>query len=548
MTSIGEDAFSSTTEVWCPSGSALPQCEFFCTSTTSCDEDIFSSFDIAANTVVGTCTIPSTFNMVGKGSFVGSTVTSVVMPSSITTVSAYSFQDVSTLVAVELSEGLESIGQFAFNGTSLVAVIIPSTVVSVAVYAFPSSTELDCPLGYALTGILTCGICPLGTFSMGTTECVLCSIGFYSDEVGASSCQACSSGRVTPFAGATSVDDCLSPLPNFVTACLTLSVFIPLFIVYFIRGRVHRVGFLRKQRPLGNVLDEIQILGRSILDAISRHIIAHDVQQKASAAWRLSCFIVFSLLALPCFVILGYFLIVTRCMFNGLLIERGLSVDFPYTQQVERIVQAMNFNMGALHYLMYPFSWALELIDNFKINFDALSVTCSGAQAPLELLINFLITMLLITFIESGVHVTQNVDFIHANKSFIEAVISHDLGLGTMRKYQVLLYAVVIQAFTASDPFLKLLQMCAGLVNIFTFFQSSGIFHDSTTACDKVSSFLLFFFSSFSCYHIFSSSFLSPTSHAFTLSLKGQGDSRNGYIACDDLLCVDVVHHSTYDF
>ena len=67
----------------------------------------------------------------------GSTLTTLSIPSNITTVSDYAFYGWSTLSSVTISEGTVNIGDYAFAGcTSLSNLVIPSTIKNIGAHAF----------------------------------------------------------------------------------------------------------------------------------------------------------------------------------------------------------------------------------------------------------------------------------------------------------------------------------------------------------------------------------------------------------------------------
>lgn len=115
--------------------------------------------------------IPSTWNdgkngeasvtSIAASSFTkNTTITSIVIPSSVTTIvggtnSTGAFLGCTSLTSVELSYGLTNIGAWAFSGcTSLTSVIVPATVTSLGQRAFGQCTKLSSvKLIYGLTTI-----------------------------------------------------------------------------------------------------------------------------------------------------------------------------------------------------------------------------------------------------------------------------------------------------------------------------------------------------------------------------------------------------------
>ena len=63
-------------------------------------------------------------------------VTSVVIEKGVTDIGTHAFEDMSSLITLELPEGLKTIGGEAFNYTSLVRVDLPSSLTSIGQFSF----------------------------------------------------------------------------------------------------------------------------------------------------------------------------------------------------------------------------------------------------------------------------------------------------------------------------------------------------------------------------------------------------------------------------
>ena len=75
----------------------------------------------------------------GLKGLIDRTITSVEIPSSVTSIGAYAFQGCTSLTSIEIPSSVTSIGMFAFQScTSLTSVEIPSSVTSIGTYAFGS--------------------------------------------------------------------------------------------------------------------------------------------------------------------------------------------------------------------------------------------------------------------------------------------------------------------------------------------------------------------------------------------------------------------------
>ena len=97
------------------------------------------------NTEITSLTIPSSVTSISSVAFRScSGLTSVTIPSSVTSIGSSAFSYCTGLTSVTISEGVTSIGNSAFRDcTGLTSITIPSTVTSIGDYAFNSSTILS---------------------------------------------------------------------------------------------------------------------------------------------------------------------------------------------------------------------------------------------------------------------------------------------------------------------------------------------------------------------------------------------------------------------
>ena len=179
--------------------------------------------------------------------------------------------------------------------------------------SFFDATEVGCSLCPAgtiqtETGQTSCDECGPGSFASapGATECVLCAIAFYGPNTGAASCLKCPSGRSTPLVGSVSVDDCISPLPNYISGFIALLVGVLSCVIYFAYGRVHRVGFLRGERPLDYIIAEAEVVIQQLNSVMK---LSHEVQavkQTMNSVVKLILFVIVSCILLAGAVLLVY--------------------------------------------------------------------------------------------------------------------------------------------------------------------------------------------------------------------------------------------------
>ena len=100
---------------------------------------------------------------IGKSAFeYNKTITTVIMPDSLTNIGNYSFRGCTTLVSVNFPDGLVAVGNYAFVSTGLTDLIFPDSLTVLGKYCFAETkiTKLTMPRYIAKTNdYMFCG-CP----------------------------------------------------------------------------------------------------------------------------------------------------------------------------------------------------------------------------------------------------------------------------------------------------------------------------------------------------------------------------------------------------
>ncbi len=145
VTSIGERAFdgcSGLTKVIAPNITAWCGISFgdYAANPLYYAEHLYSD----ENTEITNLIIPSSVTSIGAYAFEDcSSLTSVTIPEGVTSIGGYAFSGCSGLTSVTIPEGVTSIGNQAFRYCSgLTAVTIPSSVTNIGNYAFGDCTGL----------------------------------------------------------------------------------------------------------------------------------------------------------------------------------------------------------------------------------------------------------------------------------------------------------------------------------------------------------------------------------------------------------------------
>lgn len=113
-----------------------------------------AGFVSSGESCTGAVTIDATATSMANAAFVGSLMTSITLPNSITKIPDYAFAEASKLTKVELGNAVTSVGTGAFRSTGIVSISLPSSLRTLDNYVF---------LGSAITSL----IIPVGTTTVG---------------------------------------------------------------------------------------------------------------------------------------------------------------------------------------------------------------------------------------------------------------------------------------------------------------------------------------------------------------------------------------------
>lgn len=94
---------------------------------------------VFAPKATGSYTIPSGVETIGSYSFQNTAITSLEIPSTVTTIEEGAFAQSSALTSLVIPESVTTIGDAAFQGSALTSIVIPSSVTSIGYAAFVSS-------------------------------------------------------------------------------------------------------------------------------------------------------------------------------------------------------------------------------------------------------------------------------------------------------------------------------------------------------------------------------------------------------------------------
>jgi hypothetical protein len=353
-----------------------------------------------------------------------------------------------------------------------------------------------CSLGdVSFPGSANCTQCQSGTFANSETNiCEPCGLSFYSSAPGQIQCTHCPAGRATATLGSTSLEQCISPVPNFTLGFFALFLVVVIFSWYIVFGKFQRVSFERKVKIVTPNIEKCKEVLLSEEEFHYQHlIIAQDKKNQRTRKFKFFSFIVLSIVVMIVSVFFGYVYFTYQVFFTSLILWRGLKVDLHLSpilallaEGLKDITDSISLPVNLFYFMALPFLYLFETLATIDLNLSSVNVTCSGSQAPIELLINCFILGLLVIIIRSDYQLLFNILLNNLNQRFLLNNVEQRLDAGNFRFNRYFFLCLIVTAFTAINPFQVGLRYCMGFVRIDTFGKNHGIAHEVTESCNQV--------------------------------------------------------------
>jgi hypothetical protein len=371
-----------------------------------------------------------------------------------------------------------------------------------------------CPKGqFSSSASATCSSCSIGTFSLAgqANACTKCPLRTYNPLIEQSECLSCPAGRITSAAGSAALSDCVSPIPNFTIGFFSLFFAVILFSTYVIHGRFRRLSDKRKEStvmPLTERCKELIEYFNNEINEIDKT--SKTLQKRDKPLIIVIGFILLSIFIIITCVIFAYISLIYQVFFTSLILFRGLHLSFPsllpilalMTEGLKDLAAYIHCPIDIGYYAAFPFLAFFEMLASFNINLSTVNVTCSGAQAPIELLINCGILGLTIIFIRADYQLLFNIVLAEVNKSYLLFSLSSTVHENSQRNHglcdyllaipkyfrnKYIWFCFLVTLFISVNPFQLILRYSLGFVNLQSF--AAGNYHLShkiTSSCDNV--------------------------------------------------------------
>jgi hypothetical protein len=344
-------------------------------------------------------------------------------------------------------------------------------------------------------GSSNCTQCQSGFFANSETNtCELCQVSFYSSGAGQTQCTPCPAGRATATLGSTSMDQCISPIPNFTLGFFALFLVIVIFSWYIVFGKFQRVSFERKVKIVTPNIEKCKQVLLSEEEFHYQHlIVVQDKKNKRTRKLNFFFFVVLSIVFMIVSVFFGFVFFTYQVFFTSLILWRGLEADLNLSpiltllaEGLTDITEYISLPVNLFYYVALPFLYFFETLGTINLNLSSVNVSCSGSQAPIELLINCFILGLLVIVIRSDYQLLFNILLNNLNQRFLLNNVEQRLDAGNFRFSRYFFICLIVSALTSINPFQVGLRYCMGFVRIDTFGKNHGIAHEVTESCNQV--------------------------------------------------------------
>ena len=354
------------------------------------------------------------------------------------------------------------------------------------------------PGSYSPGNTYECFTCAAGSFASieGSSACTLCPISSYQPAANSTSCLICPGGRISPL-GTSNIGDCISPDVNFALGFLAMVVCIMIAYVYVIKGRFLRISFFRFHDYLSQKVVELSSINERLVKAVEMQGIRYKDRKAANSSsnpsWNYFLFLVFSLLVVALLTLIAFIVALLHIGFGAMILWRDykLQINLSY---VEIIRRQLAHAFGFIRVICIPFVEFFALLSSIDIDLTVVGVTCEGSQAPMLLIINFMILGFVVIMILGDYNVVLNCVYavLHSRSyqwiSFrMRDILFHETGLKRLNFCNYIHWYTVasaIAALLAAYPIIAIIQVLMGYVYVSPLF-----YYDSavdTPSCNRI--------------------------------------------------------------
>jgi len=149
--------------------------------------------------------------------------------------------------------------------------------------------------------------------------------------------------------------------------------------MYVIRGRYHRIAFLRNNRVTHRLVKE----ARSICTQLYYYAEQAEAEKVRGTSWRLLktwLFLGFAFIIVVCFAGLLFIGTFGTVFFRSMILWKTFRINFDFAKQMADAVKdlAAFFYFPGFEKVFIPFELVYAFFSHFKIDLAAINLTCKG--------------------------------------------------------------------------------------------------------------------------------------------------------------------------
>ena len=351
------------------------------------------------------------------------------------------------------------------------------------------------PGSFSSAGQASCELCEAGFFSEGgVSECTICETATYAEGEGNVECKSCGINELSG-PGSILSDQCFNPLPNFITALFVVVVIVVLAFPYTYMGRFHHAAFLRECRAMFPIRDQLQVVSKALDDRLLRRrnstgSTGGPKQQSASTCRPIKVFMFLFLSTAVCALstLVIYLVVILKQIYTSMILFRGIGFTTgigDFFKLLSNLAAELAEALGLFFIvdLFEPFIGLIKLFATLEIDLGTVEITCLGAQAPLELLINVMIFTFVVLVVESDFHV-YIAGFVKLSADICRFLLLYDVDLNG--RTSVALACLVPAVALGLNPLIMTLQFLMSMLKFSVFIEQYGLMHASTAFCDLI--------------------------------------------------------------
>ena len=267
--------------------------------------------------------------------------------------------------------------------------------------------------------------------------------------------------------------------------------------VYIVFARFEKLSFDRQERYVFPTAEKIITLTEKLDGVVAKLMTQNKLllreNNSLSAFPKVFIFISAGFAVIMVVVIYMFLSVFRRVFFNVLIGWKGLALGSlsvmmdRFLHLIEQLIGAVRIPAYVVQAALYPLKIVCQIADLFQVGalYNLLTVTCQGAQAPIELFVDSFVLGVSILFIKSKYNFLWAMTLQEMNKSL---ALKYWLRGKTCFSSKLLLSLAAFMLST-TNPFITVLRFFLSYVNFGAFFANNHLTHALSQACIGIQGF-----------------------------------------------------------